>query len=403
MRITIIGAGQGGLTAACFLAKGGHEVAVYEKNARDALSYDWHDDAAPSVFQEFGIPLPSSDAYFTKRNWSFVGPFSDKWCKLHEDAEKLDYSFERRLLSSHFVSLAESAGANCYFESPVEALIMDENRVKGVVLDGKEIFSELVIDSSGVFSKFRASLPENFGIPKEPGGEGWVETYRAFFEPREGASPDPENTNRGYVKYLGKKALAWVIQDPPTGQINVLVCKVGGFKEGEFDEFLRALKEENPIIGDKVLRGGTAGCIPVRYPADKMVADGYAVVGDAAFMTTPMIGSGIASSTAGGAILADTVNQAGSAETAALWDYQVRFMKRCGAKHTAIDIMKRMLLNLEDVALRYVFESGVMSEKDLIATTTGDMLVLTLSELFKKLIAGIKDIPTLLKLNDIIA
>ncbi|MDR1939474.1 MAG: NAD(P)/FAD-dependent oxidoreductase [Clostridiales bacterium] len=389
MRVLVIGAGHGGLTAARGLAKNGHDVTVYEKNLRDESGYEWHDDANPRFLEELGLPLPPAGTYFTKREWSIIVPGSNRWLKLKQKPETLDYSFFRRPLAKVFADGAERAGAKIEFGQRVERLITDGPRVLGAAVGGKEIFCDLVIDSSGATSPFRDGLSESAGITKGKPHELFF-GYRAFYEVDESAARDPEHTNRCYPKLLGKQGISWCIQDPQ-GTVNVLIGMTGALKKDDFDELLAALKKDNPIIGEKIALGGIFTVIPARYPATKPVADGYAAVGDAAYMTIPLIGSGIASSSKAGVMLAETVNKYGSASLEVLWRYHVRFMREIGAKHMAIDCVKRWLLSADEKLLADVFNSGMIAEEDFVTMMTGGMIKPGLKFLTGKIIPSIKN------------
>lgn len=92
----------------------------------------------------------------------------------------------------------------------------------------------------------------------------------------------------------------------------MLIGRAGELPKETFDRAYKALKASNPIISDEIVRGGRTCIIPIRYPLTHMVADGYAAIGDAAFMTIPMIGSGIENSMKAACILADTIIKSNS-------------------------------------------------------------------------------------------
>jgi flavin-dependent dehydrogenase len=417
MKILIIGAGHGGLTAAYGLSLGGHDVTVFERNEREKLSHDWHDDASLAVFKDLEIPMPPMGTYFRKREWSLNIPGTTEFMKLNQDPETLDFSFWRRPLAEILVKRAEDAGAKILFERNVESLITDGTgvsernsadilpslknnesiRVLGIVADGEEIRGDLVIDSSGVLSPFRDELAKKNAVSTCKPNEVFY-CFRAFYEANEGIERNPLHTNRCYAKYMDKQGISWCIEDPE-GSINVLIGMTGGLKNEELDEILANLKRDNPIIGEKILCGGTVSVIPVRYPAEKPMTDGYIAIGDAAFMTIPLIGSGIASSMRAGAMLAEAVNRDNSVNIKTLWRYHVRFMKEIGAEHIAIDCIKRWLLAADTATLNAVFGLGVIAERDFIALITGGMLKLSLREMLGKAVAGRKNIPLMANLG----
>ncbi|MDR2090748.1 MAG: NAD(P)/FAD-dependent oxidoreductase [Clostridiales bacterium] len=403
MKIAVIGAGEGGLTAAYYLAVNGCDVEVYEKLKRGDLGYDWHDVVSGDVFSELDIDLPSQ-CFFKTRDWSFLLPLSEKWLKLAQNPAAYDYSIERKPLIDLLISRAESAGAKLLFNKKVDKLIIEGKEIKGIAVGSKRVRTDIVIDSSGAFSRFRASLPHDADIQNTPSSQEIFFAYRAFFPRKEGVGQDGEHTNRCYIKPLGISGIAWCIQDPPSGNFDILIGKTGFMTKNDVISVMSYLRRDNPAVADaKPVRGGDAiRPIPVRYPLSKMVADGYAAIGDAAFMTIPLLGSGIASSMRAGKMLADAINANKTSLAAGLWDYQVKFMTKIGAKHAAIDILKRWLLEAKDTDLKYIIDSGLITEKDLAASSSGDLPALTPLEIIQKSFAGKDNIPLLLKLTNLI-
>ena len=138
-------------------------------------------------------------------------------------------------------------------------------------------------------------------------------------------------------------------------------------------------------MGKELLHGGTYGFIPVRRPLTKMVTDGYAAVGDSAFMTTPMNGMGINLSLHAGRLLAETVIDADSADAGTLWQYNRLFHIRWGGDTAKNEGLKNALLNLPGEGVDFLFESGVVSASDL----AGAGQTTKLSALLQKFFRGI--------------
>jgi flavin-dependent dehydrogenase len=135
----------------------------------------------------------------------------------------------------------------------------------------------------------------------------------------------------------------------------------------EVDRTMASLRKDNDSIGTEMLRGGQFVNIPVRQPLGILVADGYAAIGDSAFMTVPIIGSGIANSFKAARILADAViadiDNAFSAET--LWKYQTEFYKKIGSGLAPLACVKLMLTRLEGHELDYIFRTGILNADDM--------------------------------------
>lgn len=397
MKIIIIGAGVGGLQAAKLLAAAGHAVTVYERSDLSRVSYDWRDDVENKVFTELDIPQPEEN--HAAGLVSLVAPYSDKPLLITLDDDQRDRNINRRQFTVLLAGLAQDAGATVLFDTGVSALVFDGNAVAGVTLDnGDRVDADLVIDASGVNSPFRESLPDAMHIPKKPAADETFTVMRAYYDRNE-AYPLPEKHKRKiYLKQNGAMGISWSSVEPD-GVIDVLIGRIGYMSKLELSQSLDALRAVDPYIGETVLRGGGVYTIPVRYPASRLVADGYAMVGDSAFMTIPLIGSGIASSLRAGTMLAETVNAAADATVKSLWPYQVRFFREIGAGHVPVDMLKRALLKADNEAIRKGLESGIITEKDLHGILTGSGVSLTAAEILDKAGKAVKQIPLLATLG----
>ena len=304
MKVIVAGAGTGGLVAAERLGKLGFEVTVYEKaKSLDQMRYDWHDDVSPSVFKRLGTEIPEGS--FPKKNWTFVSP-GGAVHGMKEDESAADISVDRRTLNRMLVARAEEE-ADIVFGATVQAPLVDDGKVVGVLVNGEEKRADLVVDSLGVDSVLRDALAGRFGLPVPDKDEAFV-VWRAFVRKNKEAPP-AEYSNKVYLKHRGEAGISWVIQDHDPELVDVLIGRVGAMSESERLSAFEALRAENPTVTDEVVRGGIVCRIPVRFPAPRMVAPGYAAVGDSAFMTIPMLGSGIASSMTAGMLLAETIGE----------------------------------------------------------------------------------------------
>ncbi|MFA6866352.1 MAG: NAD(P)-binding protein [Clostridia bacterium] len=392
-KIIIIGAGIGGLIAAYDLGKDGYDVTIYEKNKKDEISYEWYDDSTLSILKRFDIPFPAEDTYFSKKDWAFVPPFSSKAVQTVSDEKLLNYSFYRRDFSNNLIKRA-SEYAKINFSTPVDSLIINNEKVEGIIINGEEIKADLVIDSSGVLSKFRASLPESFGIEKTPGKGGVFNVVRMFYERNKEFTPDLKH--KIYLKHMGNIGISWFRCDFEN-EVDVLVGLVDKeIDDNTINKALDDLKKANPALGDKLLHGGDRCVIPVRYPLTKMVGNGYVAIGDSAFMTIPLVGSGMENSIIAGKILAKTIKNGVSKEN--LWNYQVEYFKEVGAENMGIDAIKRWLLRTDSQDLKFLFESGIIGEKELAISGDGGKIELSFKDKLGKLKIGYKKIGLLIKL-----
>lgn len=382
MKIVIIGAGHGGLQAAKELSKNGFEVIVYEKNSPQEVSYDWRDDVEPTVFEKLKITLPDNSRKTSRT--SFVAPFSETPFYMEKEENANEWGIKRNAFVLLLVKLAQESGAEIEFNTPVQKLIVEDNEVKGAIVNNKKIFADLVIDSSGIDSVFRKEIAKIFNITENIDDNDVFTVYRAFVKTADGEKLPENHKKKVYLKYLGMPGISWCICEPD-GLINILIGRVGEMHEREFKNALLKLKKANPVISDEIVMGGKFGRIPVRYPLTKMVDKGYVTVGDAAFMTIPITGSGISNSLRAGQILAEEIIKNNSVSVETLWKYQVKYYEEIGAEHFFVDYMKRTLLTSDNENIKYIFESGIITEDDLCNFSSGKGLKFTPQELMFKL------------------
>lgn len=396
MKIIVVGAGIGGLRFAANAAAAGHEVEVYERaESLSSMRYDWHDDVSRAAFSGTGIAVPPGS--FPKKNWSFVAP-DGGIRRMYEDLSESDLSVWRGALNEELAAAATDAGAKLHFGITVEGTVLADGRVRGVIAGGEK-YADLVVDSTGVESR----LKEGLDIDRPEKGEIFF-AYRAFYE-KDVSAPEVEHTNKVYLKHLGENGISWAIQDGD--KVDVLIGRLGGLDKDTLENALNALKADNPTIGKKILSGGGIYKIPVRYPAAKMVANGYAAIGEAAFMTIPMLGSGIASSLAAADMLFAIVNSASKEgksvrETVSkenLWRYEVEFFTRIGAEHAGVDLMKRSVLKMPDEELSWLLNSKVLTNADICLLAKGKPIFITPASALQKVVSGMRRLPLLMKVN----
>ncbi len=365
-KIIVIGCGQGGLVAAKHLADYGHKVIVYEAKAREDACYPWRDDIRRAVFEEAGLtPLPVEDCV-QKSKWKFVSPDEKSSLKVPMTPPLEEISISRRYLLDRLIG--ECAGCEIKFSTPVERLVVEGEKVKGVIVNGAEISADLVIDASGFSSPFRAQAPSPVGIP-EPQPDDALFAFRGYYEINKDAElPIPPCTL--YVKHMGGDGISWC-NLTPDGSADVLIARIGGLLDEEIDGCKKDLLNNHafntgtPIFEKKVK-------IALRYPATVMVTDGYAVVGDSAYMTMPLMGSGIESSMKAGKLLADCVNKDDDFSAAKLYGYQRAFWEKFGYDYTFIDVIKRWALALPEKEVNWAFGCGLVTDEDMALLSTDE-------------------------------
>ncbi len=381
-KIIIIGAGHGGLQAGKILSENGFDVTIYEKQPRVALGYDWYDDVEPSVFEELSIPIPPNSCH--PDALSFVAPFSNKPLLVYSEESSREWHIDRREFLKLLVTRAEKSGNKVVFDTAVKSLIVENNKVCGVVINGENIYCDLVIDSSGMDSIFRGQLPKSYNITPALNNDEYFSVYRGFFNRNENEPIPEKHRKKLYLKHLGEKGISWCICEK-NDHINILIGRVGEMSKATYENATLELKKDNKIIGETLVRGGQFCKIPIRYPLTKMVGDGYVAIGDCAFMTIPLIGSGIANSLRAGQILGKKISKSHSTDVEILWEYQKEYYKKIGAEHFMVDCLKRVLLDADGNDIKYIFECGILTDEDMLAISNGGGFKLTPADALKKL------------------
>lgn len=399
-KIIVAGGGHGGIGCAALLAKKGFDVTVYEKNKREQMGYDWTDIFDKKAFAAIGMELPDKKLWCLKNDMTFYGPNMTVALKQETPVDALEIQMERKVIYDCIIDYAASCGVKFEFDNGVEAPLMYGNRIVGIRTKKGEVYGDLVIDACGVNSAVRSQLPSYLGIQSQAQDFERFYVWRGFYEKKE--CDNIPDKFRLMLFHKGKLGISWVAEEEDYTDV-----LIGRFIEPDMDEVektLAILRQENGHLGEKLLRGGAFAQIPVRQPLAVLVADGYAAIGDSAFMTVPIIGSGIANSMKAAKILAGVIDgdKTESYSAATLWEYQKKYWAEIGSSMAPMAAVKLLLTRLEPQELDYIFEKGILNADDMTisADTTSlfDMVRDMLEpEPLKAKITGLAGNPAVLK------
>ena len=361
-KIIVAGGGHGGIAAASILAKRGYDVTVYEKNGRDSMGYDWTDIFDRKGLLAAGMDIPGEDKFNLKTDMTFFSPSLKTPLQQHVPEDQLEIQMERSDIYEHIITHAEKNGVKFEFNTVIEGPVLLGGRVVGIKTDKGSFFADLVIDAAGIDSPVRSNLPEYLGVQNKTKDYEQFYVYRGFYN-KTGVSADYKF--RVLLYYKGKPGIGWVADEEK--HTDVLIGRFFPYDMDEVEATLKDLREDNPCLGTERVRGGQFVKIPVRQPLGLLVSDGYAAVGDSAFMTVPVIGSGIANSFKAARILANAViadkNGAFTANT--LWKYQKDFYKELGSGLAPLACVKLLLTRLEADEIDYIVDKGIINADDM--------------------------------------
>ncbi len=361
--IVVAGLGHGGIAAAALLSKAGYDVTVYEQKSEGTLGYDWTDIFDPKALGVAEIPMPAEDKYVYKEDMTFCGPCGNNPLKQHVPLDKREIKMERRDIYNHLIDNALNCGVKIVYDCEVYGPLLEGDRVVGISTEKGDVFGDLVIDACGVNSPVRRNMPRSTGVQNEIDRVHKISIYRAFYNK---ADDEPAAAKFKIILFAGgKPGINWVAAEDE--YTDVLIGRFEEFGIDEVNKALDNLRKKNPRLGDEKLRGGQFVEIPIRHTLSVPVADGYAAIGDSAFMPVPLIGSGMANAFKAAKILADTIIEDGrdTYTAEALWKYAVKYHKELGASLAMLECVRSYLLKLRPQDVEYCFESGIVNEDDI--------------------------------------
>lgn len=397
-KIIVAGAGHGGLAAAALLAKNGFDVTVYEQKREGELGYDWTDIFAPGALRAAGLPFPAEDKFEYKKNMTFYSPNMKIPLRQDVPQDQLEIKMERADIYDLLTSHATACGVKLVYECEIESPILNGDRVTGIRTGKGDFYADLIIDAAGLNSPVRGNLPAMCGIENKVGQNERFFVYRTFFNYTDGEAP--EDPYKVYLLPEGKAGIAWVAAEGE--HTDLLIGRFSPFDMAEVERSAAYLRETNPRLGTEVLRGGQFVQIPVRQPLSVMVCDGYAAIGDSAFMTVPIIGSGIANSFKAAVMLANTVmfDFSGAFSAESLWPYQLEYYKKLGSGFAVLACVKSLLTKLEPYELDYIFEKGILTAAEFTigsdSTSLGSMINMSPSDMLNR-VRGVYENKVLMK------
>ena len=367
--IIVAGGGNGGIVAAVKLARAGHHVTLFEAKENGHVGLAQTDAFDGDTFRYADIE-PSPDF---KRGSNVITFFPEDRNLQPLTIPALDepsFIVDRRDLAKYMFSLAEEAGVEIRYSTTVKAPIILGNRVAGIVTDKGDFYGDMIIDACGVFSPLRSKLPDKFLINREIGKYDIVHAYRAYYSKNKNA-PEPDTSYNLYLRNDGTTGFSWLITEED--RTDTLICRFYRPEEKEISHIIREMQAENPQMGTELIDDDIRAIIPVCQPLGVLVCDGYAAVGDSAFMTIPVKGSGITYSFKAGTILADCIinDENGFYDTEALWEYQNKFFKEIGFGACHLAIIKNILPYLTASQVNDIFSLGLVTTEE-IATVMSD-------------------------------
>ncbi len=292
------------------------------------------------------------------------------------------FILNRKILPRRQVQDAKKFGAEFAFNIACDRLYSEDGFVRGVLgrnLSDNSVFkrtAKIVVDAAGNATKLRPNLPIKSKIELQIDRDDLESTGRYIYD-FEVAADDPTWFDSRYAlihldQYLAPGGYCWTF---PKGKNKVNIglgvqkraLDIRNSKLGRKDSLQELIDEyvrKNKVIKNPVEpnseedRGNTKGSwqVSVRRQNDCLVANGYAIVGDAAWMARPIDAGGIGPAIYASVMLGKVVAQAIEANDTSedfLWQYNLEYVKNHGYQMASFEVLRRYLQTLSNEQISY--------------------------------------------------
>lgn len=352
--VVVVGAGTSGCYLAWRLAQAGLRVLVLEKQclADGGQAIDiFHMDEVR--FDQFGLPRPEGEELLgyhpTGRAWS-------PDLQVQNDVHYAFYVMHKPAFHRRLHRYVLEAGAEILEDVEVVEPLVEDGFVTGVGARQRgtrlEARGRIVADASGIDGALRTRLPARLGV--ETDSIRASDTLFVCLEFRDGLPP---GTPTGLNFYPYHKAF-W---NPSRGEGAILGIGQPSSFQYAWDRHRQWREEYFGDPGRVVKR--TQGRTPYRRSPYSLVANGFLVVGDAAFQTKPFSGEGVTSSFTACQIAAEVAADAlrrDDVGRAALWPYNVRYFRDQGARFASMFVQLPAAAGLSRAEVDYLFHQDLI-------------------------------------------
>ena len=314
--VLVVGAGPAGSATALLLASAGYAVTVVDRAAfpRDKPCSEYMSPEAVRILDRLGVvgELEAAGAVHlagtavtAARGARLQGRFA---LAGYRPFRPTGLSVARRLLDHRLLAAARAAGARVLERTAVESLLRDRGRVTGAVVRTAEgtrtaLAARLTVGADGL----RSIVGRRLGRRRH-GGPRRV----AFVAHVDGV----DNMGDCAEMFVGRQGYVGLnpIGGGRTNVALVVPLERARAARGRLQEFFQETLGEFPAASARVARGSMAREVLTTGPfaawSGRVVADGAALVGDAADFFDPFTGEGIYSALRGAEMLADAAKPA---------------------------------------------------------------------------------------------
>ena len=293
------------------------------------------------------------------------------------------FVLNRKILPQRQVRDAEKLGVKFEYGMVADTLLSEDDRIVGISgtdkkTDAKfEKTSRIVVDATGSASKLRQKLPIKSKIQREIDKENDLESTGRYILEFDDAKSDSTFFDPDYCiihldQDLAPGGYAWVF---PKGEnkVNIglgvqhksLVRRNKRLRKSDtLQSLIDKYVEENPAMKNRRLAGGESDSgnskgnwqVPVRRQNDCLVANGYLLVGDSAWMPRPIDAGGIGPAIVAAVLAGRTIAvalEANDPSEKMLWTYNTDYVRAYGYQMASFEVLRRYLQTLSNEKISY--------------------------------------------------
>lgn len=405
--VVIIGGGFSGATTSYFLANRGYKVLLIDSKPWNRIGDKPCGDAVSREhFDSLGLPYPEGDELEQRiKGIRLYSPdMKTEWTVKGEGFELNAPAYNQRILRE-----AKKRGIDIMDMTTAAEPLLEGDRVVGVnIFNRREnrnyrVRSKVVVDASGNARSVRSKLPPTNPVAEPLDPKDADVAYREVLYTKSEIN-DPEYL-RIFVSQEASPGGYWWYFPKGTNKVNIgLGIQDGVGYPSPHYYYQKYLKLYGPDVDPQkvIVKGGAL--VPTRKPVATMAWNGIVVVGDSGFTVNPVHGGGKGSAMISGYCAARAIAIAleqGKYDADSLWEMNLCYIERYGAKQASLDLFRRFLQRLSDDDINYGMSRGLIKESDLLEVSEKGDLHLSVADKAVRAIMGLGRPSLLMKLKTV--
>lgn len=326
MRISIVGSGPAGTTAALLLARAGHDITLIDRDPGPRPGEEWERVGVMQFHLPHTFRAPGRNLLLQRLpdlHQALVDAGAEVSAPPGAPGFAANMHIRRQLLDRVMWEFASREPRVTRVGGHADGVVVDGEQTTGIVVDGRPSFADLVIDASGKAGRFATAYR-----PDAEGGDCGLAYASRLFQLRPGAEPGPRNGGPGWFAEYDRFLNLVFVHD--AGTFSVLLVRL--LK----DDGLAVLRDQDAFMAAVGQLPGAADWVdPARsVPIDKVRAGaglvnlyrpqahvhGLLAIGDATCTTNPTGARGVSLGMLAAAALTDIVAESAPDEWTARLD-----------------------------------------------------------------------------------